>query len=219
LVFCNERASRRKTRPNVDNLICVANGARSAEHSNPTNTIPTVIPEELRTASGNPWSGSPEQTLWRNQLRLSTQLLIRLDTELTEKHGLTIADFTVLVVIAEGPEEGVRMSSVAEYVMISRSRLTHCVDRLEARGLVERSKASDDRRGFRCLLKPKGRRLLAEAVPTHVAGVRHYFADLVEPDEFDVIDRFIRRVLGALGAPGGPVPNDGHITIDDYGPR
>ena len=146
-------------------------------------------------------------------------MLIRLDTDLTEKHGLSIADYTVLVVIAEGPDEGVRMSSVAEFVMISRSRLTHCVDRLEARGLVERSKASDDRRGFRCTLRPKGRRLLAEAIPTHVAGVREFFVDLVEPDEFAVIDRFISRVLLALGAPGGPVPNDGHITVDDYGPR
>jgi DNA-binding MarR family transcriptional regulator len=197
----------------------VANEAPSDEQLNPMIGSGSVIPQDLQTASGVPWSGSPEQMLWRNQLRLSTQLLIRLDTDLTEKHGLTIADFTVLVVIAEGPDEGVRMSSVAEFVMISRSRLTHCVDRLEARGLVERSKASDDRRGFRCLLKPKGRRLLAEAVPTHVAGVRRYYADLVQPDEFEVIDRFIRRVLGALGSPGGPVPSDGHITIDDYGPR
>jgi DNA-binding MarR family transcriptional regulator len=197
----------------------VANEAPSGETVSSTIESSSVIPDALRTASGTPWAGSPEQMLWRNQLRLSTQLLIRLDTDLTEKHGLTIADYTVLVVIAEGPEEGVRMSSVAEFVMISRSRLTHCVDRLEARGLVERSKASDDRRGFRCLLKPKGRRLLTEAVPTHVAGVRQYFADLVQPDEFEVIDRFIRRVLGALGAPGGPVPSDGHITVDDYGPR
>lgn len=180
---------------------------------------PAVVSAELRTAAGLAWAGSPDQALWRNQLRLCTQLLIRLDTDLTETHGLSIADFTVLMVIAEGPDEGSRMSTVAEFVMISRSRLTHCVDRLEARGLVERSKASDDRRGFLCTLRPKGRRLLAEAVPTHVAGVRTFFLDLVEPDDFAVIDRFVRRVLGALGAPGGPIPNDGHITVDDYGPR
>ncbi len=197
----------------------VAKPVPLGDHSEVSVAVPAVIPPELRTAAGLPWAGSPDQALWRNQLRLSTQLLIRLDTELTEKHGLSIADYTVLVVIAEGPEEGVRMSSVAEFVMISRSRLTHGVDRLEARGLVERSKASDDRRGFLCSLRPKGRRLLAEAVPTHVGGVREFFADLVEPDEFPVIDRFVRRVLGALGAPGGPVPNDGHITVDDYGPR
>jgi DNA-binding MarR family transcriptional regulator len=200
-------------------LHVVANDGSTEKTTQRTGAKFIGLATDVRTASGEPWVGSPEQMLWRNQLRLSTQLLIRLDTELTEQHGLTIADFTVLVVIAEGPEEGVRMSSVAEFVMISRSRLTHCVDRLEARGLVERSKASDDRRGFRCLLKPKGRRLLAEAIPTHVAGVRRYFADLVEPDEVEVLDRFIRRVLAALGAPGGPVPSDGHITVDDYGPR
>ncbi len=170
----------------------------------------------MLTARGEPWPGSREQALWRDQLRLSTQLLIRLDTDLASSNGLSIADYAALVVIAEGPPEGVRMSTIAEFVMISRSRLTHCVDRLEARGLVERTKAEDDRRGFLCTLREEGRQLLTEAVPVHVRGVRQYFADLITDDhEFDVIQRFIGRVLRALEAPDGQLPPDGHITIDD----
>lgn len=174
------------------------------------------IPVAMLTARGEPWPGSREQALWRDQLRLSTQLLIRLDTDLASSNGLSIADYAVLVVIAEGPPEGVRMSTIAEFVMISRSRLTHCVDRLEARGLVERTKVEDDRRGFLCTLREEGRQLLTDAIPVHVHGVRRYFVDLITDDhEFDVIQRFIGRVLHALEAPDGELPPDGHITIDD----
>ncbi len=176
-----------------------------------------VLP--LTTARGEPWAGSAEQRLWRNQLRMSTQLIIRLDAQLTEQHGISIADYSTLMVIAEGPPGGIRMSSLAEFVMISRSRLTHCIDRLEARGLVQRQKAEDDRRGLMCELRPKGRRLLLEAVPTHVSGVRSFFADHVTPEELEVLDGFLRKVLVALNAPGGPIPEDGHLTVDDYGPR
>ncbi len=172
------------------------------------------------TAQGEPWPGSREQALWRDQLRLSTQLLIRLDTELSSAHGLSIAEYAALVVIAEGPSDGVRMSTIAEYVMISRSRLTHCVDRLEARGLVERTKAEDDRRGYLCTLREEGRQLLTEAIPVHVRGVRQYFTDLLTDDhEFDVVHRFIKRVLHALEDPDGELPPDGHLTIDDITSR
>ena len=167
----------------------------------------------LFTARGDNWSGSEEQTLWRRQLRMSTQLILRLDAQLTEKHGLSIADYSALVVIAEGSTEGIRMSTLADVVMISRSRLTHCVDRLEARGLVRRIKAEDDRRGLTCALLPKGRELLDEAVPTHVSGVRALFADHLTPEEMPVLDGFMRKVLGALSLERGQLPKDGHITV------
>lgn len=173
----------------------------------------------LTTLGGQPWAGSREQALWRNQLRTSTQLLIRLDAELTERHGLSIADYSALVVIAEAPAEGIRMSSLAEIVMISRSRLTHCIDRLEARGLVARTKAEDDRRGLICVLRPKGRRLLVDAMPTHVGGVRAFFADHIADDELAVLEAFLAKVLLALRAPGASLPKDGHLTVDDLGPR
>ncbi len=178
------------------------------------------IPSTMLTARGEPWLGSREQALWRGQFRLSTQLLIRLDTALSSSTGLTIAEFAVLLSIAEGSLEGVRMSTIADFVVISRSRLTHCVDRLEARGLVERIKAEDDRRGFLCTLCEEGRQLLAEAMPVHVRGVRQYFTDLITDDgELEVIERFIGRVLHALEPPDGEPPPDGHITIDDVASR
>ena len=190
------------------------NAGKSTEGHGPHTAEPFAMERiGLFTARGDNWSGSEEQTLWRRQLRMSTQLILRLDAQLTEKHGLSIADYSALVVIAEGSTEGIRMSTLADVVMISRSRLTHCVDRLEARGLVRRIKAEDDRRGLTCALLPKGRELLDEAVPTHVSGVRALFADHLTPEEMPVLDGFMRKVLGALSLERGQLPKDGHITV------
>jgi DNA-binding MarR family transcriptional regulator len=189
-----------------------AENPQTAENSNLTSTggaedlqIPTIPGTlgDIVTAKGERWGGSREQALWRLHLRVSTQLLLQLDGELNEEENLSLADYSVLVVIAESPVDGVRMSNIAEYVMISRSRLTHCIDRLENRGLVERIKAEDDKRGFRCVLLDKGRKLLDTAVATHVAGVRRFFVDLVTDEEAPVVEAVYNRMLRALSQPGG----------------
>ena len=70
-----------------------------------------------------------------------------------------------------------RMSELARQALVSPSRLTHRVDRLEAAGVVIRRPCPTDRRGMNAVLTAKGRRLLERAAPTHVEGVRRYVID------------------------------------------
>jgi DNA-binding MarR family transcriptional regulator len=67
--------------------------------------------------------------------------------------------------------------------------LTHTVDRLEACGLVERSRCDDDRRGTWAGLTEAGRAKLVEMAPVHVASVRRH-----------LIDPVARRHLAGWGA-------------------
>src|SRR3954447_4042414 len=80
---------------------------------------------------------SDELTAWRGLLRAHDQLTRALDADLAEKHGLPLASYEVLLFLAESPDGRVRMSELAESVLLSRSGLTRLVDRLEADGLVE----------------------------------------------------------------------------------
>ncbi len=73
-----------------------------------------------------------------------------------------------------------RMSELAEAVLLTRSGLTRCVDRLERRGLVERRKCPSDARGFLAALTEEGLRRFEEARPTHLAGVRRLFLERLE---------------------------------------
>jgi DNA-binding MarR family transcriptional regulator len=123
------------------------------------------------------WLDAAEQRAWRTVLRHSVLLLDRLDAELRATHDIGLADYEILVQLAEAPDRALRMSELADLALVSRSRLTHRVDRLADAGLVERRPCPTDRRGINAVLSDAGARLLEQAAPTHVAGVRRYLID------------------------------------------
>jgi DNA-binding MarR family transcriptional regulator len=108
----------------------------------------------------------------------------------------------VLVQLASAPDHMLRMSELAEAVLLTRSGLTRLVDRLERRGLVERRKCRSDARGFFAVLTDDGLRRLEEVLPTHLAGVRRLFLDRLEPDELERLAATWKRVVPAAAAEG-----------------
>ena len=64
-----------------------------------------------------------------------------------------------------------------------RSRLSHHIKRMEARGLVEREECPDDGRGAFVAITPMGRASIERAAPAHAQTVRHlFFEGLTDPD-------------------------------------
>jgi DNA-binding MarR family transcriptional regulator len=120
------------------------------------------------------WLTDWEQQVWRHLLSVDSLLRERLDAELRVGHNLSLGDYAVLVHLAEGDPGGMRMSDLADRLLLSRSGLTRRVDSLVKAGLVERRTCPSDRRGSMAQLTEAGLARLNEAAPTHVAGVRRY---------------------------------------------
>src|SRR4051794_31036552 len=118
-----------------------------------------------------------ELDAWRGFLRTYTTLVRELDDELTERHRLPVSSYDVLVQLDEAPEGRLRMSALADAVLLSRSGLSRLVTRLETQGLIERAECTDDARGSFAAITDEGRRRLNEARVTHRAGVRERFFD------------------------------------------
>ena len=76
------------------------------------------------------WLSDYEQGLWRRLLAAECRLRERLDRELQETHGLTLGDYDVLVHLSEADGGSLRMSELAERLLLSRSGLTRRVDGL-----------------------------------------------------------------------------------------
>src|SRR3954468_15956785 len=127
------------------------------------------------------WLDDEEQRAWRTLLRHQVYVIDRLDSELVAGHGLALADYEILVQLSEAPERRLRMAELADSALVSRSRLTHRVDRLVADELVERQPCPTDRRGTFAVLTDAGLKLLEQAARTHVAGVRRYVIDPMRP--------------------------------------
>lgn len=134
------------------------------------------------------WLDAEEWRAWRNFIAAQALLLGRLGRELSDQHGLAFADYEILVRLSEKPDHRQRMTSLAEEVVASKSRLSHQVARLEGEGLVRREVCDSDGRGVFAVLTPEGFARLERAAPDHLRGVREHFVDLLDDDE--------RRVLG-----------------------
>jgi DNA-binding MarR family transcriptional regulator len=144
------------------------------------------------------WLSEDEQTVWRRLLGVQQLLEERLDQELREAHGLTLAEYGVLVHLSEAGPDGLRMSDLAERLLLSRSGLTRRFDGLVRAGLVERRSCPADGRGAMALLTRRGADRLAEAAPTHITGVRRYLIDPLE-GRLGALSSGLEQVETALG--------------------
>ena len=148
------------------------------------------------------WLDQDEQAAWRSFITGARRLTERLDQEL-KALGLGHDDYGVLVALSESPDDRMRMAELADLSVESRSRLSHHIGRLEAKGFVVRETCPEDRRGTWAVLTPEGRQMIEAVAPHHVEGVRRHLLDHVSPAELDVLRQVFDRVNGALG-PGAP---------------
>jgi DNA-binding MarR family transcriptional regulator len=142
------------------------------------------------------WLTDTEQQIWRRLLAVECRLRERLDQDLRTSHGLSLNDYEVLVHLSEAPDRSLRMSDLAEQLLISRSGLTRRVDGLVRDGWVIRRACPKDGRGSLAELTPAGLELLKESAPTHVAGVRRYLIDAL--GDLEGLARGLAEVEAAL---------------------
>ena len=136
-----------------------------------------------------------ERGAWIGFLRAHHVLVAELDDELRREHDLPLTSFDVLVQLDLSDEGQLRMSELADAVLLSRSGLTRLVERLESKGLLERRECSEDARGAYAVLTDDGRTLLAAARKTHLAGVRTRFLERFDREELQSLGDLWQRVL------------------------
>ncbi len=144
------------------------------------------------------WLTDDEQRSWRAWLSASQLLNDRLSRELQEQHGLTTADYEILVRLSEVPDRRMRMSDLAAVTLSSRSRLSHQIDRMEKAGLVDREVCDSDRRGAFAVLTEQGWQTLVAAAPDHVTSVRVHLVDQLTREEFAALGAACRKVADHL---------------------
>jgi DNA-binding MarR family transcriptional regulator len=138
-----------------------------------------------------------EMEAWAGFLRAHASLVRELDDELTREHDLPLSSYDVLVQLASAPDGMMRMSQLADAVLLSRSGLSRLVARLVDQGLVERRECASDGRGAWATLTDEGGRRLDEARSTHRAGVRERFLSRLSESQQRQLGAAWRRILGA----------------------
>jgi MarR family 2-MHQ and catechol resistance regulon transcriptional repressor len=106
--------------------------------------------------------------------------------------------FEVLLRLARSPGGALRMSDLAAQVALSPSGLTRAVDRLERAGLVSRASCPSDRRGAYAVIAPRGREVLEEALPRHLADIEEHFTGVLNREELSAFTGALRKLRDHL---------------------
>jgi DNA-binding MarR family transcriptional regulator len=138
-----------------------------------------------------------ELRAWQALLHAHHQVTRKLDAELREEHRLPLGAYDVLLRLARAPEQRLRMTELAEKVLLSPSGLTRVVDRLVADGLVRRDRFQGDARVTMARLTSRGRQRLRRAARTHLRGIREHFSGRLSQAQ-------LRSVAAALEVITGP---------------
>jgi DNA-binding MarR family transcriptional regulator len=143
---------------------------------------------------------------WRGLLRLHAEVTGELQRRLTDEHGISLAEYGVLITLVTEPG-GLRMTDLAARRLITPSGISRVVDKLERRGLVARHEDPSDRRGFRSVLTETGIRKLREAQVTHHAQVRELYLERLTERELKTLSRLLEKAMpGVVSSAVWPPP-------------
>jgi DNA-binding MarR family transcriptional regulator len=146
------------------------------------------------------WLTEEEQRAWRGLLRMTSQLNARMNRQLLQDYGVSLADYDVLVVLSEAPEGRLRVFEVADALAWEQSRVSHQLARMQRRGLVTREDCASDARGAFAVLVEAGRAAIERAAPAHVETVRQLVFDGLTHDQVTALTEVTSRVLDRLAA-------------------
>jgi len=143
------------------------------------------------------WLSADEQTTWLELREFTSGLPRVIDRQLNQDSGMSGGEYAVLAAVSEAPPEGVRSGDLARILEWEKSRVSHLLRRMEAKGLVGRCAASDDGRGQEISLTPEGWDLVRETAPGHVNLVRETVFDPLTEEELLQLRNSLRKIRGA----------------------
>jgi DNA-binding MarR family transcriptional regulator len=148
------------------------------------------------------WLTDEERAAWLRLVAVVELLPGVLDAQLRADSQLTHFEYFVLAMLSEAPERTLRMTTLAQCTNATLPRLSHVVNRLEGRGLVERFPCPEDGRATNARLTPDGWTAVVAAAPGHVRTVRRHVLDPLTPTQVKQLHRIGDALLTRLDPHG-----------------
>ncbi|MEO8492623.1 MarR family transcriptional regulator [Pseudomonas sp.] len=118
-----------------------------------------------------------------------------IDTHM-EPHGVTAAQFKVLIIIAQFDIN--TPAELCRNLSLDSGSMTRMLDRLEQKGLIARKRSELDRRQVQVVLTEDGQRL-ADMLPHIGAQAMNELAGALAPGELQTLEAILTKILIAAG--------------------
>jgi DNA-binding MarR family transcriptional regulator len=143
-----------------------------------------------------------EWAVWRALALMGRSLATATEKALQRDAGISAPDFEVLCALSEAERSRARAGALGDMLSWEKSRISHHVTRMLARGLVARDECDADLRGSWVTITPEGRAALDRALPAYADVVRSTLAGLLPEADAAAIGRAAVAIVRGVG-PGG----------------
>ncbi|OBQ77332.1 MULTISPECIES: MarR family transcriptional regulator [unclassified Mesorhizobium] len=133
--------------------------------------------------------GKDRLRLWIRLLRASRTIEAELRERLKKEFDTTLPRFDVMAALYRSPE-GMLMSDLSRFLLVSNGNITGIVDRLVSEGLVTRARRNGDRRTSMVRLTEEGSKSFAAIAAAHENWVGELLGTVSEDEA--------RRLTGML---------------------
>jgi DNA-binding MarR family transcriptional regulator len=134
---------------------------------------------------------------WALLLTTHATLVERIEMALADAGLPPLAWYDVLWELEKEDGGKVRMSELAERIVLSRSNLTRLADRLQKEKLIKRETCVDDKRGAYCAITASGRAMRAKMWPVYSAQIDQLFGLHVSTEEAKVMVVVFEKIMRA----------------------
>lgn len=129
-------------------------------------------------ASSRPLSN---MEIWRRYSLVHAHLMSYLARQLTRATGLSEADYQVLNALLDAPGQRARARELRWTLQWEKSRLSHQLRRMVARGLIDRQACAEDARGADVILTDAGREAAQRARQVREESLQAIVFDTLGP--------------------------------------
>ncbi|SEM53926.1 DNA-binding transcriptional regulator, MarR family [Pseudomonas sp. ok272] len=120
-----------------------------------------------------------------------------IDTHM-EPHGITAAQFKVLIILAQYGVD--TPAELCRHLSLDSGSMTRMLDRLEHKDLLARKRCDEDRRLVRLVLTPEGQ-VLADQLPEIGVNAMNQLAGALDAQELQTLEHILKKILLAAGDP------------------
>ena len=139
-----------------------------------------------------------QRAAWRGFQRMAVGLAARLNQRLVAEAGLSLPDYEVLSALTEAEDGTLRAFELGAEVQWEKSRLSHHLKRMEARGLVARTVCESDGRGLWVSITDAGQEAWATGSRTHDQVLEELVFSRLADGQIDQITSISNQVLDSL---------------------
>ena len=148
------------------------------------------------------WLDDREKAVWLALREFIWEFPTAMDRQLQRDSGLSGVEYAVLAALSECPNARKRSGDLAADLGWDRSRLSHLLKRMEAKGMVTRALSDTDGRGQDIVLTDAGWHEIRNAAPGHVTFVREAIFDALSKEEQDQLESMLTRIRAQITGEG-----------------